>query len=73
MQFELARRDQVKIGARLRKTKERDRNEETYGKRRKPKQSDVLIARRERELQERRLVCRPARAKPPWPRWQTRR
>jgi hypothetical protein len=39
VQFELARRDQVKIGARLRKTKERDRNEETYGKRKKPKQT----------------------------------
>ena len=38
-QFNLARRDQVKIGARLRKTKERDRNEETYGKRKKPKQT----------------------------------
>ena len=75
VQFELARRDQVKIGARLRKTKERDRNEETYGKRKKPKQTGT-----DRTPSENGSCrgagsyaqCRPARAKLLWPRWQTR-
>ena len=72
-QFELARRDQVKIGARLRKAKERDRNEETYGKRKNPKQTDADRTPRTGATGAQARLQARTWAKPLWPRWQTRR
>ena len=72
-QFELARRDQVKIGARLRKAKERDRNEKTYGKRKKPKQTGTDRTPRTGACRGAGSYAGPQGLKLLWQRWQTRR